>query len=82
MSILNAASVSLSVNDIFKTRINSQYSNSEYFIQDYSRLRDLQMVRLNLAYRFGNVDASLFQAYEQQRRTKCIREYSTIIEIV
>ncbi|MEO6290790.1 MAG: outer membrane beta-barrel protein [Ginsengibacter sp.] len=57
----NAASVSLSINDIFKTRINSQYSSSDYFIQTYSRLRDPQMFRLNLSYRFGNVDASLFK---------------------
>lgn len=57
----NAASVSLSVNDIFKTRINSQYSSSEYFVQDYSRLRYPQMVCLNLSYRFGNMDASLFK---------------------
>ena len=57
----NAASVSLSINDIFGTRINSQYSSSEYFVQNYSRLRDPQMVRLNLSYRFGKVDASLFK---------------------
>ena len=57
----NAASVSVSINDIFKTRISSQYSSSNYFIQNYSRLRDPQMVRLNLSYRFGNMDASLFK---------------------
>lgn len=57
----NAASVSLSVNDILKTRINSQYSSSDYFVQNYSRLRDPQMVRLNLSYRFGNMDASLLK---------------------
>jgi ferric enterobactin receptor len=57
----NAASVSLSINDIFKTRISSQYSSSSYFVQDYSRLRDPQMVRLNLSYRFGKIDASLFK---------------------
>ena len=57
----NAASVTLSINDIFKTRINSQYSESEYFIQNYARLRDPQMVKLNFAYRFGKIDASLFK---------------------
>ncbi|MEO6229447.1 MAG: TonB-dependent receptor [Ferruginibacter sp.] len=57
----NAASVSLSINDIFKTRISSQYSSSEYFIQNYDRLRDPQMVRLNFSYRFGKIDASLFK---------------------
>jgi ferric enterobactin receptor len=57
----NAASVSLSVTDIFKTRINSQYSSSDYFIQTYSRLRDPQMFKINFAYRFGKLDASLFK---------------------
>ncbi|MEO5893285.1 MAG: TonB-dependent receptor [Ferruginibacter sp.] len=57
----NAASVSLSVNDIFKTRIQSQYSSSTYFTQEYTRLRDPQMFRLNLSYRFGKIDASLFK---------------------
>ena len=57
----NAASVSLSINDIFKTRVSDQYSSSDYFIQNYSRLRDPQMVRLGLSYRFGKVDASLFK---------------------
>ena len=57
----NAASVSLSINDIFKTRVSDQYSSSDYFIQNYNRLRDPQMVRLGLSYRFGKVDASLFK---------------------
>ncbi len=57
----NAASVSLSVTDIFRTRINSQYSSSDYFTQTYSRLRDPQMVKLTLAYKFGKMDASLFK---------------------
>lgn len=57
----NAAAISISVSDIFKTRINSQYSSSDYFVQNYSRLRDPQMVKLNFSYRFGKVDASLFK---------------------
>lgn len=57
----NAASVSLSINDIFKTRVSNQYSSSEYFTQSYNRLRDPQMVRLNVSYRFGKIDASLFK---------------------
>lgn len=57
----NAASVSFNISDIFKTRVNSQYSYSTYFIQDYNRQRDPQMFRLNLSYRFGKIDASLFK---------------------
>lgn len=57
----NAASVSLGITDIFKTRINSQYSTSDYFTQTYTRLRDPQMVKLNFTYRFGKLDALLFK---------------------
>ena len=57
----DALSLSLSISDIFKTRKSEQYSYSEYFIQNYSRLRDPQMFRLNLAYRFGKMDMSLFK---------------------
>ncbi|MBC7829787.1 MAG: TonB-dependent receptor [Chitinophagaceae bacterium] len=56
-----AASAILSFSDIFRTKITEQHSESDYFIQDYSRLRDPQMVRLTLTYRFGKVDASLFK---------------------
>jgi len=57
----NAASVTFSVNDIFRTRWSDQYSQSDYFTQYYSRLRDPQMMRLTFAYRFGKIDASLFK---------------------
>jgi len=57
----NAASVSMSITDIFKTRAMSQYSSSDYFVQDYYRLRDPQMVRVNFSYRFGKIDAFLFK---------------------
>lgn len=57
----NAASVTLSLNDIFRTRINESYSYSSYFTQNYSRLRDPQMARLTFSYRFGKMDLSLFK---------------------
>ncbi len=57
----NAASVTLSVNDIFKTRVSNQYSAGQYFIQNYNRIRDPQMFRINFAYRFGKIDMSLFK---------------------
>ena len=57
----DAASITLSINDIFKTRRSEQYSFSDYFTQTYSRLRDPQMFRLNFAYRFGKLDMSLFK---------------------
>jgi ferric enterobactin receptor len=57
----DAASVTFSISDIFKTRRSEQYSYSEYFTQTYSRLRDPQMFRINFAYRFGKLDMSLFK---------------------
>jgi hypothetical protein len=57
----NAASVSLSFSDIFRTRKQDQYSESAYFVQDYSRLNNPQMLRLNFTYRFGKMDMSLFK---------------------
>ncbi len=57
----NAAAVSLNISDIFRTRVNSQYSYSDYFVQNYDRLRDPQMFRLNFSYRFGKIDFSLFK---------------------
>ncbi|NSL90721.1 outer membrane beta-barrel family protein [Chitinophaga solisilvae] len=57
----NAASVTLSFTDIFRTRSMNQYAESPYFIQYYNRLKDPQMIRLNFAYRFGKVDVGLFK---------------------
>jgi ferric enterobactin receptor len=57
----NKMSLSLSFNDIFKSRRQDQYSYSQYFVQDYSRIRDPQLLRLNFMYSFGKVDASLFK---------------------
>lgn len=57
----NVASATLSFSDIFRTRSFNQHSESNYFIQDYNRLRDPQMVRFTLSYRFGKMDALLFK---------------------
>lgn len=57
----NAASITLSVSDIFGTRKQDQVSYSQYFVQNYYRLNNPQMVRLNFSYRFGKMDVSLFK---------------------
>lgn len=54
-------SATLAVSDIFRSNKSTQYSESAYFTQMYSRLRNPQMVRLTLAYRFGKVDTNLFK---------------------
>ena len=59
------ASVTLSVNDIFRTRYNEQISQSDFFYQDYYRLNNPQTVRLNFSYRFGKMDMG-----NNKRKTK------------
>jgi len=56
-----AASLTLSINDIFKTKKYSYYSESTFFTQTSSRRRDAQVFRLNFNYRFGKIDVSLFK---------------------
>jgi ferric enterobactin receptor len=57
----NAASLTLSVSDIFRTRWSDQFSESQYFTQEFDRLKDPQLVRLVFAYHFGKMDLSLFK---------------------
>jgi outer membrane receptor protein involved in Fe transport len=57
----NKGTLTLSVNDLFRTRRNGTYTASELFEQDTYRLFGPQTVRLNFAYRFGKMDASLFK---------------------
>ncbi len=55
------ASLSFNVNDVFKTRVNKTYSESQYFIQNVTRVRDQQMFRINFSYRFGKFDVNLLR---------------------
>jgi outer membrane receptor protein involved in Fe transport len=56
-----SGSLSLSMNDIFRTQLYKTYSESIYFNQLSSRRRDPQILRLNFSYRFGKFDTSLFK---------------------
>lgn len=56
-----AASLTLSVSDVFKTRESESVSESDYFTQNTLRKRDQQLFRLNFSYRFGKFDVSLFK---------------------
>ncbi|MEP6926809.1 MAG: outer membrane beta-barrel family protein [Ginsengibacter sp.] len=61
-----AASLSLSINDIFRTKVyrthsQSNFSKAIYSTQDNERRRDPQIVRLNFNWRFGKFDVSLFK---------------------
>ena len=55
------ATISLNVNDIFRTRRSDIHSESPYFTQDVFRRRDPQVLRLNFNWRFGKFDANLFK---------------------
>ncbi len=57
----DAGTISLSMNDIFRSRWSDQHSESPLLVQDYNRLRDPQLLRLNFTYRFGKIDVSLFK---------------------
>lgn len=54
-------SLTLSMNDIFRTQLFQSYSESIFFTQTTERRRDPQVLRLNFSYRFGKFDASLFK---------------------
>ena len=54
-------SLTLSMNDIFKTQLFQSYSESAFFLQTSERRRDPQVLRINFSYRFGKFDASLFK---------------------
>jgi outer membrane receptor protein involved in Fe transport len=56
-----AASISLNMNDILRTRRSYVHSESPYFIQDVFRRRDPQILRLNFSWRFGKFDPNLFK---------------------
>ena len=55
------ANITLSISDVFRTRVNGSYAANTAFIQESWRLRDPQFVRLNFSYRFGKFDTSLFK---------------------
>lgn len=61
-----AASLSMNVNDIFRTRLFNQYTETAFFVQNAERRRDPQVFRFNFNYRFGKMDVSLFK----RRNTK------------
>ncbi len=55
------ASVSVNMNDIFRTRVSDVHSESSFIIQDAFRRRDPQILRINFNWRFGKIDPNLFK---------------------
>jgi outer membrane receptor protein involved in Fe transport len=56
-----SGSLTLSMNDVFRTQVFKSYSESTFFTQTNERRRDQQILRLNFNYRFGKFDATLFK---------------------
>lgn len=68
-----AASVTLAVNDIFRTRGNTIISSGDGFYQEYYRLSNPQLVKLNLSYRFGKMDMNMFKKNKNQNSMEGIQ---------
>ncbi len=57
----NAASLTLQMSDIFRTRVYTTHANGIGFMQDNRRRRDPQVLRLNFTWRFGKFDMALLK---------------------
>ena len=57
----NTGSLTLSMNDIFRTQLQQTYAESPFFTQTFQRRRDPQVLRLNFSWRFGKFDPNLFK---------------------
>ncbi len=64
-----AASLTLQINDIFRSRTYETHAETVYFIQDNYRQRDPQVVRLNFSWRFGKFDVALFKRKNMKGET-------------
>ncbi len=56
-----SGSLTLAMNDVFRTQLFQSYSESNFFQQTSQRRRDPQVLRLNFNFRFGKFDATLFK---------------------
>jgi outer membrane cobalamin receptor len=54
------ASLTFSVNDVFNSRIRVTQLNTPIFLQESMRRREIRNFRLTYQYRFGKMDASIF----------------------
>lgn len=57
----NAASVTLQMNDVFRTKLNATHAESAFLIYDTQRRRDPQVARLSFNWRFGKFDVNLLK---------------------
>jgi Outer membrane protein beta-barrel family len=62
------------MSDVFRTRIYDATTNSDFFVQNLSRRRDPQVLRLQFNWRFGKMDASLFKRKNMKGEAEGMRE--------
>jgi hypothetical protein len=67
-------SLTLSMNDVFRTRIYDITTSSDFFLQNLSRRRDPQVARLQFSWRFGKMDVSLFKRKNMKGEMEGMRE--------
>jgi outer membrane receptor protein involved in Fe transport len=68
-----AASLTLSVSDIFRTRVYDVFTTSSDFNQEVYRRRDPQYFRLQFNYRFGKFDIALFKRKNMKSEMESIQ---------
>lgn len=64
------ASITFSMQDIFRSRISGTHTASTAFIQDSWRRRDARLARVTFTYRFGKFDVSLFRRKNTRTETE------------
>jgi outer membrane receptor protein involved in Fe transport len=61
---------SVSMQDVFRTRVQYTHSETALFTQDTFKRRDWQFVRFNLSWKFGKVDAVLFKRKNMRQNSE------------
>jgi hypothetical protein len=54
-------SLTLSMQDVMRTRVQETHSQTPLFVQDTFKRRDWQLFRFNFSWKFGKVDAAVFK---------------------
>lgn len=70
----NTLTISANWSDIFRTRKNVVHTESPYIIQESWRRRDPQFFRINVSYRFGKFDISLFKRKNMKGEAGAMQE--------
>ena len=56
----------LTVSDVFNTKVMGTHLETDYYLQDLSRRREMRFVKLSISYLFGKMDVSIFKRRNQK----------------